>query len=81
MDRHYQSLSCFCDWKLFKKFYCREQKLAGMKTQILNLRAVRTKLEGQVESLAKEAKVKVSTKEESNKTMEDKEIQIVDSKN
>ena len=52
-----------------------------MKTQILNLRAVRTKLEGQVESLAKEAKVKVSTKEESNKTMEDKEIQIVDSKN
>ena len=59
----------------------REQKLAGMKTQILNLRAVRTKLEGQVESLAKEAKVKVSTKEESNKTMKDKEIQIVDSKN
>ena len=81
MDRHYQSLSCFCDWKLLKNLYCREQKLAGMKTQILNLRAVRTKLEGQVESLAKEAKVKVSTKEESNKTMEDKEIQIVDSKN
>ena len=58
----------------------REQKLAGMKTQILNLRAVRTKLEGQVESLAKEAKAKVSTKEERNKTIEDKEKHVVNSK-
>ena len=51
-----------------------------MKTQILNLRAVRTKLEGQVESLAKEAKAKVSTKEERNKTIEDKEKHVVNSK-
>ena len=58
----------------------REQKLAGMKTQILNLRAVRTKLEGQVESLSKEAKAKVSTKEERNKTIEDKEKHVVNSK-
>ena len=72
---------CIIDRNYSKCILFRDQKLAGMKIQILNLRKVRTKLEGQVESLAKEAKVKVSTKEESNKTMEDKEIQIVDSKN
>ena len=53
-----------------------------MKTQILNLRKVRTKLEGQIDSLAKELEqAKESIKEDRNKTMEEKEKQILDLKN
>ena len=52
-----------------------------MKIQILNLRKVRTKLEGQVDSLAKELEqAKESIKEDRNKTMEDKGKHILDSK-
>ena len=71
------------DYKNYSKcILFREQKLAGMKTQILNLRKVRTKLEGQVDILAKELEqAKESIKEDRNKTMEEKEKQILDSKN
>ena len=74
--------NCINNRNYSKCILFREQKLAGMKTQILNLRKVRTKLEGQVDSLAKELEqAKESIKEDRNKTMEEKEKQILDLKN
>ena len=74
--------NCINNRNYSKCILFRDQKLAGMKIQILNLRKVRTKLEGQVDSLAKELEqAKESIKEDRNKTMEDKGKHILDSKN
>ena len=74
--------NCINNRNYSKCILFREQKLAGMITQILNLRKARTKLEGQIDSLAKELEqAKESIKEDRNKTMEDKGKHILDSKN